>query len=588
MTYLFLALLILSIIVLVALSIKSESVGFEQSTPDYFTLSKAKTSNHRTKLLVSLCIRSLRKSVSAMKRRDKLFEYEKWLYDNSYKVRSILTRLKKFKVTSLPSHNGMPRIYYLLLRCANENSGKMDTWEEYVKKFNNYGYLLYNETVKLKDMAEYVLCEFLTTYYSKSYVSYSYYLLGKRDGAYGKINMHAIKYTSYLSGLLQNLDEMGEKRLKKLCEDNGMDLYDKIATYRQERDEYCVKVKNAITSLLSTHSIFSEEKLIKSNKINALLNKSEVFYKDCDNATKLEYLRLIAKKSKRNKEVLQAVKEVEKSKKTGRDLYSVLTKKPLNSSIYVLLFALRFVCAISVCLWVGIYFSAPVFSVLFFPVVYTFIKHVCRFFVQKPQTFTPKVAKAKGETLIVISVLVLSVKDALHAVKRAKTVKRANPDFDVCLLVDLKDGNNKTEEEDKEIIKTLVCEDKFYYCAVRERCFTGKRYEAWEKKRGAILQLFGYILGENSTFAYCDLPSKNYEYAITLDIDSDIILGSRAVRAIEHPYFSSVAVLSFSSSSSLRGKNTAYSKLFSSQGNGYSFCGFTLENDVFKRGYYSG
>ncbi|MBE5733040.1 MAG: hypothetical protein E7353_08455 [Clostridiales bacterium] len=588
MTYFFLSLLVVSIVVLVVLSTKGESVGFEDNKPDYFTLAQTSVGNHRSKLLIALCVKKLNKSVGVMKKRDKLFEYENWLYDNAYKVKGALRSLKKLKISSLPSHNAMPRLYYILKQCINENSGKLDEWEKYIQKFNNYGYLRYEETVALRDMARYVLCEFLTIYYSKSYVARMMYLKGKREGITRKIDFHSLKYASYLLGLLQTLDSVGEKRLKKLCEDNGIDLYGKISAYKIERDEYCVKVKNAVLSLANVYGIMTNYKILNCNKVSLYLEKSEVFYKDNDDNTKLEYLRLIAKKSKRNNQMAYAIKSVSQCKKSGEDLYEKLSAKSRSSSFYLLLFLLRFSFALIVCIVVGAYFSTPVFAVLFFPVVYMFIKHVCRFLVQKPASFTPRVKQIKGQTVIVISALITSKKDAQYAVTRAKTVKRANPKIDVCLLVDLKDAKNKTEDSDKEILQTLKVLDDGIYCAVRERRFTSKGYIAWEKKRGAILELFEYILTKKADFAYCNLPSVNYDYAITLDIDSDIILAERAIRAIEHPYFKDVSVLSFSSFPALASRDTLYAKLFTDKASGYSFYGYTLENDVFHKGNYTG
>lgn len=587
MTYFFFLLLAISIITLALISLKGESVGFENNQPDYFTLSNSILSNHRSKLLVSLCVNTLRKSTALMKKRDKLFEYENWLYDNSYKVEQRLKDIKKTKVSLLPSYRGMPRIYYILNQCLNENDGKIEKWQDYIAKFNNYGYLQYRETVALSEIATYALCEYLTTFYSKSYVARTLYLKGKKDGANRKIDLHSIKYASYLLGLLQNADTVFEKRLKKLLQDNGMDLYGKIADYRCLRDEYCVKVKNAILSLSNIYTLFSPAQLLKANKINSYLQKCDgVFYRDNDDSTKMEYLRLISKKSKNNKEMLSAIQSVEKSKKTGKDLYSVLLPQPLSSFSYIALFVLRFVFALALSIIVWIRYS-PVFAVFFFAVAYALIKHVCRFLAQKSPNFTPRTNKITGKTLIVISALILSENDAKYAVKRAQTVKIANPSFDVCLLVDLKDDKDKVSPLDKEIISLLSASSDIY-CVVRERRHTKDGYVAWEKKRGAICQLFRHILGKETEFAYSNLPKKDYTYALTLDIDSDIILAERAVRAIEHPYFSSSAVLSFSSLPSLTSPKTLYAKLFTDNASGYSCCGFSVENDMFDKGNYTG
>ena len=588
MTYIFIALLVISVVVLAVLSLKGESMGFEQTDPDYFTLSKCVQGNHRSRLLVPLCARVITKSVTAMKKRDKLFEYENWLYDNAYKALSHLKMLAKLRVSSLPSHKGMPRLYYILHKCIEEGEGKIDKWLSYLEKFNNYGYLLYRESKALQKIGIYVLIEYLTVYYSKSYVSYSYYLKGKKDGAERRIDFSSIKYASYLSGILHNSDNATEKRLKQLCEDNGIDLYGKISAYRTERDEYCVRVKNAILSLRNIGDIISEEALLKTNKVSAYLDKSEVFYKDNDNATKFEYLRLIAKRTKRDQEITTAVKCVEACKKTGEDLYAHLVKAHRSSALYVILFLLRLVASVGACVAVGIYFNSPVFAVFFFAIVYAFIKHVCRFLVQRPPNFVPKTKQASGETLIVISALVLNSEDARFAKERAKTVKCANPDFDVCLLVDLKDGKQKITEEDKAVISSFENMGEGVYCVVRERRQSIDKYVAWEKKRGAITELFKHILTGKSDFEFCSLPQKNYKYAITLDIDSDIILAERAVRAISHPYYNSVAVLSFSSHCAIKDAPTLYASLFSDKACGYSHNGFTVENDVFGKGNYTG
>lgn len=587
MTYFFLALIVISVITLCVLSLKGESVGFVESKPDYFSLSGCIDPNHRTRLPVSLCMKTVEKSLSLLKSRDKLFEYENWLYGNGYKVLQRLKSLKSFKVYRLPAYKAMPRLYFILAQCINECDGKLDKWAEYVEKFNNYGYLLYREIVALKDVAAYALCEYLTVFYSKSTVSYTCFLKGKKDGAQRKIDVGRIKYASYLSGLLQSADNAFEKRIKLLCESNGIDLYGKIAEYRSERDVYCVKVKNAIVSLVNLHLTVSEDAMLRASKVSEKLDNSGVFYKENDNATKLECLRIIAKQSKHGREVATAIKYIEKAKKSGNDVYTELAKKPYSVPFYVLLFLLKLIPSVVACAVVWNVFS-PLFAVPFFAVVYTFIKHVCGFLAQSSLSFTPRVRKTDKQTLIVISALVLNGADAEHAVNRAKTVKRANPDFDVCLLVDFANSKTKENNGDSELISKLSNLTDGVFLVVRERKECGGEYVAWEKKRGAITELFRYILSGAADFAYCTLAKTDYTYAITLDIDSDIILAERAVKAISHPYFSNESVLSFFSIPSLLCRNTPYAKLFNDKACGYAVSGFTAENDLFGRGNYTG
>lgn len=584
--YIFLFLLIVSLVVLVALSL-NESGAYFYNNIDLKTLASAiNKGNYKSRLLLNLTQKEISKSFALLKNRTSLYEYEKWLYDNGYKVENALKMVRKSKIELLPSYKNMPRIYYLAKQCILENKGKIDKIGEVVAKFNDYGYLQYREITSFYFICLYALCEYLATYYSKSKVAYLMVKKGEKDREKNRVERKNLRYASYLYGYIKLCTEEEKTAFVRLCQSNGIDIYDKIASHKLDREDYCVAVKNAVQSLSSLPFILSEKALLKMSKVNTFLEKQEdIFYKDNDDKTKSEYLRLIAKKSKNHEEMKGAMHCVKSAREQNIDLYSVLNP-PKSKALFVALKAGQFSIALAISILASFYLSVLLGIFIFIP-MYLFVGYVCNFLCRFPPLFTPKVALSKGKALIVISALLLDNDDLEYAIKRAKIVKNANKDFDVCLLVDLKDATEKVIESDYEIIDKLR-EQTAFYSIVRSRTRDNDKYVAWEKKRGAIIELNEYLISSTDNFALNTLPSTNYDYVISLDIDSDIILADDAIRAIEHPFFENKSVLSFCCVNKFYANETYYSSLFCDASDGYCARGFSLENDWFRQGNYTG
>ena len=137
------------------------------------------------------------------------------------------------------------------------------------------------------------------------------------------------------------------------------------------------------------------------SKVNTFLEKQEdIFYKDNDDKTKNEYLRLIAKKSKNHQEMKSAISCVKNAREQNIDLYSVLNP-PKSKGRFIALKAGQFSTALAISILTSLYISVLLGIFIFIP-MYLFVGYVCNFLCRFPPLFTPKVALSRGKALIVI------------------------------------------------------------------------------------------------------------------------------------------------------------------------------------------
>lgn len=156
-----------------------------------------------------------------------------------------------------------------------------------------------------------------------------------------------------------------------------------------------------------------------------------------------------------------------------------------------------------------------------------------------------------GKTMIVYPVLLSSAENAKKMAEKLEVCYFANKDDNLrfALLGDFKDGENLSEAEDEGIINAAgrVIEklnkkhgDKFYFFH-RERIYNTvqKKWMGWERKRGALISLNGFLRGKGN-FEYIFGNTENLEnikYIITLDADTILPIGAakKLIGAALHP-----------------------------------------------------
>lgn len=147
----------------------------------------------------------------------------------------------------------------------------------------------------------------------------------------------------------------------------------------------------------------------------------------------------------------------------------------------------------------------------------------------------------EGRCLTVITTLLTGKGEDDAFYKKLEDYYLANRDENVKfgILGDLKDASQATMSKDEAAleyamnrIEALNLKYNNAFCLfVRRRSFSGseKKYVAWERKRGAVIELVKYIHGEETTFSTVigDLSFlQKVKYIITLDSDTELKIGS--------------------------------------------------------------
>ncbi len=159
-----------------------------------------------------------------------------------------------------------------------------------------------------------------------------------------------------------------------------------------------------------------------------------------------------------------------------------------------------------------------------------------------------------GRTICVISALLTNEKCGLSLARRLEEFRLANRNCGENLLfgilADLKDANTKVTPEDEKYIDTAKAaidnlNKKYgggFFFFIRERSYNkpDKCYTAWERKRGAIVELAG-LLCEKDTGLKClsgnYLSLRGVHYIMTLDEDTRLTPGTakELIGAMLHP-----------------------------------------------------
>ncbi len=525
----------------------------------------------RCVLSLNESLKNARKCAAYLSSRPFLSPFERVLYDNYYEMLLNCSAVGVL-LPPLPMYEGAPRLRRIADAVLTKNDGKLDRDLLYAKisAFNAYGALTYDEITSLYVVCRAAIVDYLGEKYARCAEYSKLRLKGENDGAKGRIDFSLIRTPGYIAGLKESLSESEYEKFRQACFDNGVDEESVREEEKKVESSYELCVTNAFRSLKNLSAAIGDEFLLSVSKVNAFYLRSGVFYDECDEATKLEYLRLTARSAGRGTELAAAARSVHKARSSGADLYAVLRGKFASGALYAVYFALLcvFSAAVSAFFAVKIHFAA---FFAFVPLIAGAYMLSGRLY--KGKRFTPRVKEAKGKAVIVIPTLVFDVDEAKESVDRARKVSYANPGFDVCLLCDVS-GDKRPAVMD-------------YFSGQSGVIILVRKEGGWEKKRGALIDFNALLLGSYDAF---DLKSgylKEYDYAITLDSDTELTYAERAVRAIEHPFFKDRAVLAFNGVSSFFSARNAYSRLFSFPPSRY-FTAVDAEYDLFGYGNFTG
>lgn len=316
----------------------------------------------------------------------------------------------------------------------------------------------------------------------------------------------------------------------------------------------------ALFGSLRLISVLDWEKLISAADVTSAVLCADPTgdYPRMDSGTKASYLRRVELLARRQgvEEHIYARSIIKTAKADGRHVgFYLFTPRRDLSGLYiasnVLLTAFLSLLAafLSGSAWAALLLLLPVSELVKGLIDYALLHSLSprRLF----RISTEKGVPSEGRTVCVISALVPNAEAARKLCKRLEQLRhvcrREGSELCFGLLADLPESDSQDSEADAEILsaaRTAVnaLNMKYgggFYLFTRPRRFDGQRWTAWERKRGAIIQLARLLCGEeNELNVTGDKDALDgTRYILTLDSDTRVFPGAAGelIGAMLHP-----------------------------------------------------
>ena len=308
----------------------------------------------------------------------------------------------------------------------------------------------------------------------------------------------------------------------------------------------------------------------------------------------IEYFTKIEKLSKQCKvsEDYVAQKLIEASKITNKDVSVILFdygaqlkryiknnktfKIKTKSRIFELVYSLAIILiSVGISFVIG-YFGGVFFGLISFIPVFFVTENIINYLLShkkngyKSLKMNYKHIPFEYSTMVVISEFIGSIEQMKESIFKATTVLESNRDenISVSILVDTKGGDLPVSDLDSQIIDYLSKQslDKHLNVFIRKKSFTGKKFIAKERKRGAIMALSKFLISRED-FEFLYIHNKNFEsptFIVTLDADNTVLPGEifSLINSMVHPYNKKYDLLSMQCRNSLYSIKTLYSLRF--------------------------
>lgn len=537
-----------------------------------------------------------------------LLEFEKWLFDNYYKLEETIIRQKSVlqNYKKLPHINGLPRIYRLaeaIVKYTNAGFDKKDI-AKLIGVYNSVTPLTFYEIAAFKSALEYALLEYITVFYAKSSVINVNFKKAERDISHQKFNIASINYNSYLYRI--NLcDDINFKYIvDNICRSNGQGLENRADIFIRLASDYNSCVGSAIKNLHKSVEL-DDNFIIERSSLNSLLYGYPLYEKDTL-ATKYALCFEIAKRAKKSgkSELYIARRLMDESEVGGETLEKkVLVKhkdKKFQKLFIFIIISLSITFSVLWAFVIGRFYLA----LLLFPISFAVIRFIQSeiLSVSFKGTFLPRTETEQiKKTMITVTRLIKDAQEVEDAFSHLEIIRAANGKklFGFSLLIDLIDSDTENCDSDKEILDTVnklyndMTDNSDINVFIRSRILCGDgKYRGWEKKRGALLQLNDYFLNKNEE-PFKLILGKYFapEYIITLDCDTLINCAAELVRIMEHPANRDINVLGLNMRVTPEAsQKSGFSELMSgSIGlDSYARHGVEAEYDLFGQGNYTG
>lgn len=329
--------------------------------------------------------------------------------------------------------------------------------------------------------------------------------------------------------------------------------------YAADTEPHAESFKALFTSLRLI-SVLDWEALISAADVTSAVLCADPTgdYPRMDSGTKASYLRRVELLARREgvEEHVYARSLIKTAKRDGRHVGFYLFPRrrelsPLYIAANVLLtvFVSLMAAFLSHSVWAALLLLLPVSELVKGLIDYALLHSVSpkRLFRMSTENGVP----SEGRTVCVISALVPNAETAQKLCKRLENLRhvcrREGSNLCFGLLADLPEAESEQTEGDAEILsaaRTAVnaLNIKYgggFYLFTRPRRFDGQRWTAWERKRGAIIQLSRLLCGEeNELIVTGDKDALGgTRYILTLDSDTRIFPGAAGelIGAMLHP-----------------------------------------------------
>ncbi len=257
----------------------------------------------------------------------------------------------------------------------------------------------------------------------------------------------------------------------------------------------------------------------------------------------------------------------------------------------------------------------PIACIFLFPVFWSIVSDVFRFFVSKCVKTYPLLSMDlthvpdECRTLVVIPALLTTKENAEKIVSRLNEhgVHQKDQNIDFLLLGDFKDSENETNGADKEIedtvnerIKLLNMEAgrRKYFYLQRTRTFneSDQMWMGRERKRGAIEDLNRLIVTGENRFSNAEEIKEHffgrYTYLLTMDSDTRILPGEirKLIGMISHPLNRDISVIQPRMETIHAQRRNIFAQCLSGIGgtDHYDICAGDFYQDLTGKGLFSG
>ncbi len=551
---------------------------------------------------------------------EECFEFENWIYDNYYVAAERMNAIKReiHKFSFLPHCGDLPRVYefaqLLVKSCDGFVTGEL--LSKYVGVYNAETPFTFVEIMALKPALEFALLEYAAIFSSKSLLINSLSRKAAFDAAKNKIDLSLIRYNGYVYSLYNAGSAKTRRGLASLCLDNGADVSSRLDGFSLMTARYNGQMQSAVGTLFAVSEFMNAEYVMELSATHALLaGENGICYNETTLGTKYAYMKHIYRIARKKKvSELAATREIiSEALRENKDIsFCILPKVRSKRAAYPFI-------AAHIILTLGMSFSVPLLfgeyyialSVISLPIFFIIggmiLSGVCKSLFSRRELPSCDLKRLDAEsvsTLITTSRLIASADEVDDAFKNIETVVSANSDecFSYCLLFDLL-AHKEESDEKKDFSVIEKCKERYAASVYKDRITVllrkrekvdGKevKYQGWEKKRGALIQLNRLIIeNDESPFALILGKKPTAKYVITLDSDTLSNSCIALVELMEHPYNADTNVISVNMSSAPDEANdTLFSKFFRGATGLDSYQNYAADTefDLFASGNYTG